>query len=193
MGAPCYLLASEVLSAYPEAKVILTNRDVDAWARPMSATFFRKVSHHAIYPYRVDTNCCQDPFSLILGPYLDPYLARVSLIRPRGREFYSGGRQFEENGKQMYVNHYNRIRQLVSPDRLLEYSVKQGREPLCAFVDKPVPDTPFPRVNSTDEFLDHTSSMYNMGVWLFFKRILVLFVAPIGIAASAAYIVSRMS
>ena len=31
----------------------------------------------------------------------------------------------------------------------LEFSVKQGWEPLCRFLEIPVPDEPFPRVNST--------------------------------------------
>jgi hypothetical protein len=39
----------------------------------------------------------------------------------------------------------------LPPDRLLVYSPKQGWEPLCAFLDVPVPEVAFPRVNSRDE------------------------------------------
>ncbi len=35
----------------------------------------------------------------------------------------------------------------VAPDRLLVFDVTQGWEPLCAFLDVPVPDEPFPHVN----------------------------------------------
>lgn len=35
--------------------------------------------------------------------------------------------------------------------QVLEFSVKQGWEPLCEFLGVPVPDVPFPRVNSTAE------------------------------------------
>lgn len=35
----------------------------------------------------------------------------------------------------------------VPPERLLVYSVKDGWGPLCEFLDKPVPDTPFPHIN----------------------------------------------
>jgi hypothetical protein len=35
---------------------------------------------------------------------------------------------------------------------LLVYEVAQGWEPLCKFLDVAVPDEPFPRVNSKDEF-----------------------------------------
>lgn len=37
------------------------------------------------------------------------------------------------------------------PLQLLEFSVKQGWEPLCKFLEVPVPAEPFPRVNSTEE------------------------------------------
>ena len=41
--------------------------------------------------------------------------------------------------------------------RLLVFSPKQGWEPLCAFLDVPVPDAPFPRVNSRDELKEVTA------------------------------------
>jgi hypothetical protein len=40
------------------------------------------------------------------------------------------------------------IRGLVPRDRLLEWTVEDGWEPLCEFLDKPVPDEPFPHVNT---------------------------------------------
>ena len=35
--------------------------------------------------------------------------------------------------------------------QLLEFSVKDGWEPLCSFLEVPVPDVPFPRVNARQE------------------------------------------
>lgn len=35
------------------------------------------------------------------------------------------------------------------PDRLLEYKLGSGWEPLCKFLGKPVPDVPFPHVNES--------------------------------------------
>ena len=40
----------------------------------------------------------------------------------------------------------------VPPDRLLVFNVAEGWGPLCAFLGVPVPDTPYPRENSTQEF-----------------------------------------
>jgi hypothetical protein len=44
----------------------------------------------------------------------------------------------------------------LPPERLLVFSPKEGWEPLCAFLGVPVPDGPFPRVNSRDE-IGHAS------------------------------------
>lgn len=43
------------------------------------------------------------------------------------------------------------IRGLVPPERLLEWNVQEGWEPLCKFLDKEVPDEPFPHVNTKDK------------------------------------------
>ena len=40
----------------------------------------------------------------------------------------------------------------LPPERLLVYTVGEGWEPLCGFLGAPVPDTPFPRENTTETF-----------------------------------------
>jgi hypothetical protein len=44
--------------------------------------------------------------------------------------------------------------------RFLSYEVSQGWEPLCAFLDVPVPDEPFPKVNTTAEFQERIAHMF---------------------------------
>ena len=46
-----------------------------------------------------------------------------------------------------YLAHIDKIKKMIPSDRLLIFNVKQGWEPLCQFLEKPVPDTPFPHVN----------------------------------------------
>ena len=47
------------------------------------------------------------------------------------------------------------IHGLVPKDRLLEWTVEDGWEPLCKFLDKPVPDEPFPHVNAGAGWVGH--------------------------------------
>lgn len=42
------------------------------------------------------------------------------------------------------------IRGLVPREKLLEWSPEDGWEPLCRFLDKPVPDIEFPHANAID-------------------------------------------
>lgn len=46
------------------------------------------------------------------------------------------------------IEHCNMIRGLVPKERLLEWNVGDGWEPLCKFLDKQVPDDEFPHVNT---------------------------------------------
>jgi len=50
---------------------------------------------------------------------------------------------------------FNReVQETVPSDRLLVWSVGDGWEPLCDFLELPVPDTPFPHLNDSKGFVD---------------------------------------
>jgi hypothetical protein len=53
----------------------------------------------------------------------------------------------------VFARHNQAVRETIPSDRLLVFEVKQGWEPLCAFLGVPVPeDDPFPHVNDTTQF-----------------------------------------
>jgi hypothetical protein len=47
------------------------------------------------------------------------------------------------------------MRARLPPERLLTFQVSEGWEPLCGFLDVPVPSGPFPLINTTAEFRAH--------------------------------------
>jgi hypothetical protein len=51
-----------------------------------------------------------------------------------------------------YERHNAAVRSTVPADRLLEWTVGDGWEPLCDRLGLPVPDEPFPLTNTTEEF-----------------------------------------
>ena len=55
--------------------------------------------------------------------------------------------------------HYAAVRATVPVDRLVEWTVADGWEPLCAALGVEVPDDPFPRLNTREEWAakDETS------------------------------------
>ena len=115
----------ELTAAHPEAKVILTVRDPERWYDSIQATIF---------------SVLDEPMTRgAAGHHLHPHLQR-SAHRSRALP----GR--------LYPAHSGGAR-AIAPDRLLVFDVKEGWEPLCAFLDVPVPtDEPFPHVNDTAAF-----------------------------------------
>lgn len=51
-----------------------------------------------------------------------------------------------------FKQHVEEVKRTVPKEQLLLFDVKEGWEPLCKFLNKPVPKTPFPRTNEQAEF-----------------------------------------
>lgn len=68
------------------------------------------------------------------------------------RVFTDGyGGDFEKNCKRAYQEHYDMVRALVPPERLLEYRGEQGWQPLCRFLGREQPQGEFPNGNTKEE------------------------------------------
>ncbi|KAM0366855.1 hypothetical protein ACHAPK_008335, partial [Fusarium culmorum] len=70
-------------------------------------------------------------------------------------------------------------------ERLLEWTVQDGWEPLCKFLDKPIPDEPFPHVNKAlgwDDRVAETSKRY---MWSALPGLAMVTTVTIGLGAVA--------
>jgi hypothetical protein len=52
----------------------------------------------------------------------------------------------------VFLEHEKAVVAEAPPERLLVYEASEGWQPLCDFLGCDVPDEPFPRVNTTEEF-----------------------------------------
>jgi hypothetical protein len=66
--------------------------------------------------------------------------------------------EIEAHGRETYDEYFREIWSSVPPERLLEYKLGSGWEPLCEFPDKGVPDAHFPRSNDRKEHSDDLRS-----------------------------------
>ena len=73
-------------------------------------------------------------------------------------------KDFEQNGRTRYQEHYDFIRSIVPKDRLLEYHVQEGWEPLCKFLGDPIPSGEFPKGNSKAD-LDERIKAWGLDEW----------------------------
>ena len=58
----------------------------------------------------------------------------------------------EPYGLTIHEQHSEMIRDLVPKERLLEWNVEDGWQPLCEFLGKNIPEESFPRANDKDGF-----------------------------------------
>ena len=134
--APGVYFWRQLAERYPAAKVILTERDPERWFESMAATIFSP-RHREVLG--------NSPVGAIIAK-----LARRSWS---GRDdAMRSGPPSREVMIKLFQDHNAAVRAEIPPERLLVYSVSEGWDRLCAFLAVPVPDMPFPRVNSAEEF-----------------------------------------
>ncbi|KAH8429071.1 sulfotransferase family protein [Aspergillus melleus] len=140
---PCCFFVPELLTAYPEAKIILTTRkDAESWLRSMQSFLLPILS----WPSWPLLSYFDPHFS---GPYYR-FLSRTMSILSQGRVPYSpeAGPVLVES----YRRHNESVRRLVPEGRLLEFRAEMGWGPLCGFLGCEVPkEREFPCLNQVGE------------------------------------------
>lgn len=147
---PAAIVAKELVEAYPEAKVVLVERDVDKWFKSYCDTVITASNSPAIpFVGRIDRDFIW-PMAKISDLTTEHYLhvsgKRESWLMNNPAYF----EQWRQNAKAMYLAHNAEVKRVTPPERLLLFKLEEGWEPLCKFLGKPVPDVPFPRVNDTE-------------------------------------------
>ncbi|KAF2088724.1 hypothetical protein K490DRAFT_72458 [Saccharata proteae CBS 121410] len=163
---PGTLVAEDLIKAYPNAKVILTNRDVDKWLYSMKQSVDSAVTWKSF-----DWIAPWDP--TVMGPWWAYHKFQHGLRRvlaPKGE-------------RQAYLDHYARVRELVPAERLLDYSVSEGWEPLCKFLGRDIPAAEFPHINKTNQFLDGRTRRW----WRALGFMVVKIGTPVAISTAASW------
>jgi hypothetical protein len=69
----------------------------------------------------------------------------------------------KQHAIKIFNQHIEEVKKYVPPERLLIYNVKEGWEPLCAFLGVEVPkDKPFPHLNDRAEFTNRGRQRFRM-------------------------------
>jgi hypothetical protein len=125
---PAAAFWKEMSEDIPEALVILSVRDPKEWWESASSTIFR---------------------------------ARNSMPDPRWQEMigaiFSTRSPFDPNDPALcmasFEKHNETVKREVPKERLVVWSADQGWGPICAGLGVPVPDEPFPKSNTREEFI----------------------------------------
>ena len=117
----------EITAAFPDALVLLSLRDPESWWRSAHQTIF--VSSREVQgEWREMLDAL---FGARFTPDLDDREACIAA----------------------FERHNAEVRRAVPRERLLEWRAADGWAPLCAALGVAVPSEPFPRVNTSEEFL----------------------------------------
>ena len=129
---PGVFFFEEILDAFPDCKVILSEREEDSWIESAvrqldSVNALRSAVVSMLSPTARKMECVYDPFhNAAIGSC---NTKSTYVIRKR------------------YRIHNHCVKSTVPADKLLVYNVKQGWKPLCEFLECEVPTIAFPHEN----------------------------------------------
>jgi len=136
----------DLMEAYPDAKVLLSVRDGEAWARSIHQTIWGALSGDTMMHDLAAARAR-------IEPEWRQYLTLMQDMWARSGLLDASQGSFDTGALAAAMERYNQqVRQCVPPERLLVWSPAQGWEPLCEFLGVPVPSAPLPRVNDSDSF-----------------------------------------
>ncbi|KXS99876.1 hypothetical protein AC578_4472 [Pseudocercospora eumusae] len=131
-------LVPELMEIYPDAKVICTTRDRDSWAKSMMMIVEASQPRLAGFIFFWIPSVRHLP--ALVDSLTNIHLQRYGLII-----------ESPETALETYDRHHRHLEEVVPKDKLVYYSVKDGWEPLCKALGKPIPDVPFPRLNDAGD------------------------------------------
>ena len=132
------------MKAYPTAKVLLTTRTPESWYTSVKGSIFGTVE--------LSKSWVNVAFIKLIGRHsMFSTVQRICFKEPKGfKHGMFGAIGAGPDASKTFFNQWvDEVKKTVPADRLLVFSVKEGWEPLCKFLEVPVPDQPFPRVNDT--------------------------------------------
>jgi len=120
----------QLADLYPDAKIILTVRDPDQWF-DSHCRLMRTV-------LRLRATAAEGT-PATTGPIIKRLMVQDTF----------GGRIVSRTHcTSVFERHTEQVRASLPPERLLTFNVAEGWEPLCSFLDVPVPDVEFPHLNT---------------------------------------------
>jgi hypothetical protein len=122
----------ELAEYYPEAKILLSTRSAESWVRSFSETIL----------------------SILIAPdsWPEPAKPWLEMVTDVVMKRSLNGGTSPEELLAAFDAQEAAVKAAIPSERLLVFDVREGWEPLCRFLDRPVPSTPFPRTNSKEEF-----------------------------------------
>jgi hypothetical protein len=123
----------DLMNVYPDAKVILTVRDPERWHRSVMNTLYQ--AGRGFF----------GRFTRII-PSVHQFLNAME--KAIWQDVFHNRLEDKAHAVEVFQNHIEEVKHVVPKERLLIFEARQGWEPLCSFLNVPVPiDKPYPHKN----------------------------------------------
>lgn len=150
---PAAVFSVEIANAYPEAKVIILNRDPEKWYESVQSTIAKAMRPKtardmvsSLYTAALDS---RQRNWMRMGMAMGKYL--VPLDDPKKKP----------EAMAWFRDQYEEFRHNIAEERRIEYTIKDGWGPLCKHLGVPIPlvkdkqtgemvEAPFPHVNDRE-------------------------------------------
>jgi hypothetical protein len=129
---PASAFYAELAARYPDAVVVLSRRDrFETWWTSMNDTILKRFDDLRLSDAGGQQALVQDVWNRVFdGAPMDDEAAVAAA----------------------YDRHHERVRATVPAERLVDFPAGSGWEPLCAALGLPVPEEPFPHLNTSADF-----------------------------------------
>lgn len=175
---PAIHFAAEFIEFYPDAKIVLVERDIDSWYASWLSFLNEAMNPSLGFVAKLDA----------------AFLGRIASVGKKGTDLLVGsGTSLEAakaRSKEQYRKHYALVRSLAPKERLLEFKPQEGWGPLCEFLGKDVPDEPFPHVNDSASNKQGFKELGMMAMKRIARKGITVSVM-VGVAAAVFYQVRR--
>jgi hypothetical protein len=155
---PFIFFHQQIHEEYPDCKFILTTRETSEiwyWSWESMTNSLSKKAHIA-------------GFFLPKFRTLSKYMRWMTAVVNNDVSYLTSKTPIHTNVKEnaiaTYEAHNRRVREIIPANQLLEFNVREGWEPLCAFLEiTDCPTTPFPKTNSAKQMQAQSASAFVFG------------------------------
>lgn len=144
----------ELMELYPEAKVVLTVRSPESWYKSAYNTIY---SHNRPLLHRKILFSALSLFKPLPKIVLDAWEITERL---EWEGFFESKFADKAFAIEKFNQHIEEVKETVPSDRLLVYNLKEGWEPLCNFLNVPIPNHPLQHLNDASSFLEVRKKLF---------------------------------
>jgi hypothetical protein len=160
---PAAFFGAELAEIYPEAKVVILNRDPEKWYQSVLGSIYTMVGNKS------PTVLAQRIYCVLFNEATRSMISYVRALSTLAMPYDHGTEK--EKALTWYNDQYKEFRDRIPAERRFEYAVGDGWKPLCEFLEVPVPmvqdeqtgemvEAPFPRLNDRQSFFEITGDRW---------------------------------